>query len=151
MAADARSIVDPYDLERFVRAQNDAGTYSRALEELCAGRKETHWMWFVFPQIEGLGKSDIAQRYAVRGMDEAKRYLAHDVLGPRLREATEAVMQHRDKTLRDIFWEPDDLKFRSSVTLFEAAGGGALFGEALEAFCGGERDEKTLGRIERCS
>ncbi|MCQ8185940.1 DUF1810 domain-containing protein [Parvularcula maris] len=149
MAADAPSVVDKHDLERFVRAQNDAGTYGRALEELRAGRKETHWMWFVFPQIEGLGKSEIAQRYAVRGTEEAERYLAHDVLGPRLREATGAVMQHRDKALKDIFWEPDDLKFRSSVTLFEAAGGGALFGEALEAFCGGERDEKTLRRVSK--
>jgi uncharacterized protein (DUF1810 family) len=147
MAADARPVVDPDDLDRFVRAQDDAGTYGRALEELHAGRKETHWMWFVFPQVEGLGQSDIAERYAVRGMDEAKAYLAHETLGPRLREATEAVLQHEGKALKDIFWEPDDLKFRSSMTLFEVAGGGELFGRALDVFCGGERDEKTLGRL----
>jgi uncharacterized protein (DUF1810 family) len=153
MAAEVRPVVDTDELERFVAAQDDSGTYRIALDELRAGRKETHWMWFVFPQIEGLGKSDIAHRYGIRGMAEAKAHLAHDVLAPRLRETTEAVMQHQDKTLKDIFWEPDDLKFKSSMTLFEAAGGGDLFGRALEAFCGGERDEKTLSQLgeERAS
>jgi len=134
-------------LERFVEAQNHAGAYEDAVRELRAGKKETHWMWYVFPQIEGLGESAMAQRFAIRDLDEARSYLAHDILGPRLKEATTITLQHKDKTLKDIFWEPDDLKFCSSMTLFEAAGVGDLFTGALEAFCGGERDAATLERI----
>ena len=134
-----------YDLSRFVEAQ--AGPYEDALAELRAGRKRSHWMWFVFPQIEGLGTSPMAQRYALAGPDEARAYLGHPVLGPRLRECTRAVLAVRGRTLHEIFGSPDDLKFRSSMTLFEiAAGPGSEFSAALDRLCGGERDRATLER-----
>jgi uncharacterized protein (DUF1810 family) len=146
---------DPYDLARFVAAQ-EAGSpsaYDRALGELRAGRKETHWIWYVFPQLRGLGRSETAHRFGIASLEEAAAYAGHDRLGPRLREATEAVLTHgglahEEKSANAIFGSPDDLKFRSSMTLFErAARDGALFGRALEAFYGGERDEETLKRL----
>ena len=138
---------DPYDLERFTDAQGPA--YARALEELRAGRKETHWIWYVFPQIVGLGSSGTAQRFAIKSLEEAAAYLAHDVLGPRLRACTEAVLGHAGrKGANAIFGSPDDLKFKSSMTLFErAAADPALFARALDAFYGGERDGETLKRL----
>lgn len=135
------------DLSRFVEAQ--AGSYADALAELRAGAKRTHWMWFVFPQVEGLGTSPMAQRYALAGPDEARAYLAHPVLGPRLQDCTRAVLAVEGRTLHEIFGSPDDLKFRSSMTLFEiAAGPGSVFSEALDRYCGGERDAATLGRLK---
>ena len=137
---------DPYDLARFVAAQTPA--YERALQELRAGRKRTHWIWYVFPQIEGLGSSPTAQRFAIRSLEEAGAYARHPVLGPRLREAVAAVLSQPNRDARAVFGSPDDLKFRSCLTLFErAADEPGLFAEALEAFYEGERDEETLRRL----
>lgn len=133
---------DPFDLARFVEAQ--APVYENALVELRAGRKRSHWMWFIFPQIHGLGISPTAQYYALSGLEEARAYLAHPLLGPRLRTCTAAVTAHRDSPLSRIFGAPDDLKFRSSMTLFElAAEYPSEFSQALDALCAGERDEIT--------
>src|SRR5215467_13288196 len=111
---------DPYRLDRFVQAQDSNGSFQRAVAELRAGRKVSHWMWFVFPQIEGLGFSIMAQRYAIGSRAEAEAYLAHPVLGPRLIECTRLVLAVTGKTIRAILGSPDDLKFRSSMTLFDA-------------------------------
>ncbi|MCQ0990473.1 DUF1810 domain-containing protein [Jiella marina] len=132
--------------DHFVAAQ--APIYETALGELKAGRKTSHWMWFVFPQIEGLGRSPMAQRYALHSLDEAAGYLAHPVLGERLRECSRAVLAHRDKSAHAIFGLPDDLKFHSSMTLFHrAAPDEEVFQRALEAFFDGEEDSATLARI----
>ena len=131
------------DLQRFVAAQD--GVYAQALAELRRGRKETHWMWFVFPQLAGLGFSPTAQHYAIGSIEEARAYLAHPLLGPRLRECAGAALAHRDRTAEAMFGKVDALKFRSSLTLFEAAADDpAPFADALEAFYGGERDPATL-------
>ena len=141
---------DPF--AHFVEAQNPV--FSRALAELRAGRKRSHWMWFVFPQIAGLGRSAMAQRYALSSLDEVKRYLAHPVLGPRLAETTSAVLSHVDengrplKSIHAIFGSPDDLKFHSSMTLFHrAAPDDPLYAKALTVFFGGDEDGETLKRI----
>lgn len=136
-----------HTLSRFVEAQRDM--YETALAELRAGQKRSHWMWFVLPQIAGLGHSAMAQRYAIADRAEAEAYLAHPVLGRRLVETVEAVLMHPDKTARQIFGSPDDMKFKSCLTLFEAAGGGDIFERALEVFYGGEKDEETLRRLGR--
>jgi len=142
---------DPFDLDRFVQAQ--AATYDRALEEIRRGRKTSHWMWFIFPQLAGLGGSAMAQRYAIGSLAEAWAYLAHPVLGPRLRQCAAAVAELRGRTAREVFGSPDDLKLRSSLTLFAAAAPGeSAFGRALDALCGGERDAVTLSRLfQGCS
>jgi uncharacterized protein (DUF1810 family) len=136
-------------LERFVDAQRN--TYPRALAELIHGRKTSHWMWFVFPQIAGLGHSEMAVRYAIRDLAGARGYLAHPVLGPRLREATAAMLAHAgQRSAEAILGEIDAVKFRSSMTLFEAAAqdeAKALFADCLAAFYGGARDPATLGRL----
>jgi uncharacterized protein (DUF1810 family) len=135
-----------YDLERFVEAQ--AEVYEQACAELRAGRKRSHWMWFVFPQIRGLGSSPMAVRYAVSSLEEARAYLDHAVLGPRLRECTGIVVGLQGRTVGEIFGYPDDLKFHSSVTLFAKADvEGGVFGEALEKYFGGKMDRGTLERI----
>jgi uncharacterized protein (DUF1810 family) len=135
-----------FDLDRFVKAQ--AGVYARALAELERGRKESHWMWFVFPQLAGLGRSETARFYAIGSAAEARAYLAHPLLGPRLGQCTEAVLAHRGRAAEAIFGAVDALKFRSSMTLFEAvAAAPEPFGEALAAFYGGARDEATLRRL----
>jgi uncharacterized protein (DUF1810 family) len=133
-----------FHLGRFVDAQSS--TWPRALEELQAGRKQSHWMWFIFPQLAGLGMSPTAQLYAFASVDEARAFLRHPLLGPRLIEATEAVLAHQHKSLHDIFGSPDDMKFRSSMTLFELASGdtASVFTRALDAMCAGQRDDKTL-------
>jgi uncharacterized protein (DUF1810 family) len=137
---------DPFDLERFVAAE--AGIYETALDELRAGRKRTHWMWFVFPQLAGLGSSPTAQRYAISGLDEARAYLAHPILGERLRACTAAVLALAGRTAHDIFGSPDDLKFRSSLTLFQhAAPDEPLFAEALARYFGGAPDPRTLALL----
>src|ERR1700727_887372 len=112
---------DPYRLERFVTAQDSGGTYQRALAELRAGRKTGHWMWFIFPQVAGLGFSAMAQRFAISGLDEARAYLAHPVLGPRLRECTGAIAAVDDSTADRILGRVDAMELRSCMTLFAAA------------------------------
>ena len=139
-----------YDLDRFLTAQEPV--YARVKEELRHGRKRSHWMWFVFPQIAGLGSSDMAQRYAIGSLDEAREYLAHPVLGLRLREVTALVMAIKDKTIHEIFGAPDDLKFHSCMTLFHAADPGEkLFKAALEKYFGGRPDPLTLEKIAKSS
>ena len=131
-------------LERFVEAQDSGGTYAAALQELRQGRKTSHWMWFVFPQVAGLGHSPMAQAYALASLDEARDYLAHPVLGPRLRECTAAVLTHADRSAEQIFGGIDALKLRSSMTLFARADPNEpAFLTVLEAFYGGEPDERT--------
>ena len=138
------SDADPFDLERFVTAQ--APIFETALNELKAGRKRSHWMWFIFPQLRGLGSSPIATFYGIGSLAEARAYLAHAVLGPRLVLCTEAVLAIKDRSPRAIFGSPDDLKFRSSTTLFGlAAGDGeSPFRQALGRFWDNRMDERTL-------
>lgn len=137
---------DPYGLSRFVEAQE--GVYERALQELRRGRKATHWMWLVFPQLAGLGHSEMARRYGISSMDEAQAYLGHPVLGLRLQECTGAACGAEGRSAYEIFGSPDDLKFRSSMTLFLRAGAGeACFREALDRFFGGEEDPLTLSLL----
>jgi uncharacterized protein (DUF1810 family) len=137
-------------LERFRSAQDAGGTYERALAELRAGRKRSHWMWFVFPQLEGLGRSETSRRYAIGSLEEAREYLADAVLGARLRESAGALLEHGDASAEEILGPVDALKLRSSMTLFELAGGEeAVFAEVLERFCAGARDEATLRLLGR--
>ena len=141
---------DPFNLQRFVDAQ--APVYERVHAELRAGRKRSHWMWFIFPQIAGLGSSPMARYFAISGRAEAEAYLAHPTLGPRLRECTELVNQVPNRTpnctIAEIFGYPDDLKFRSSITLFAAvAPGEAAFRTALDQYFTGQPDPATLARL----
>src|SRR5579872_3840073 len=137
---------DRYDLKRFEEAQ--APVYARVCEELRAGEKRSHWMWFIFPQIRGLGRSPMAERFAIGSLEEARAYLKHVVLGGRLRECTELVNRVEGRTASEIFGLPDDLKFHSSMTLFAKAGGEeAVFVEALKRYFSGKEDEGTVGRI----
>ena len=133
------------DLQRFLDAQSRA--IDRVRAELKAGAKKSHWMWFVFPQVRGLGHSETARRYAIGSLEEARAYLAHPVLGPRLRECTRLVLAAKGKTLGDIFPAPDDLKFRSSMTLFAHACREPVIREALEKYCGGAEDLETVTRL----
>jgi uncharacterized protein (DUF1810 family) len=134
---------DPFDLQRFVAAQD--GVYDAVREELRAGRKRSHWMWFVFPQGAGLGASAMAQLYAIGSLDEAQAYLAHPVLGSRLRECAELVNRIEGRTLLEIFGDPDRMKFCSCMSLFErAAPGETVFTHALDKFCGGQRDPRAV-------
>ena len=136
---------DPFGLARFVAAQD--GVIEQVRAQLRAGRKTSHWMWFVFPQIAGLGSSAMAQRYAIASLDEARAYLAHAVLGARLVECTQAVLAVPGRDAHAIFGSPDDLKFHSSITLFaRAAGDGGVFDEALVKYFGGHGDPATLTR-----
>jgi uncharacterized protein (DUF1810 family) len=130
------------ELSRFLAAQRDL--YSHALAELHTGAKRSHWMWFIFPQIAGLGRSHMAQLYAIRDLDEARAYLAHPVLGARLRECVAAVLEHAGTKADAIFGGIDSVKLRSSMTLFEAAGGGDGFAGVLDAFFAGARDPETV-------
>ena len=134
------------DLLRFVDAQ--APVYSQVIEELTAGCKRTHWMWFIFPQLRGLGHSAMAQRYAIRDLDQATRYLADRILGTRLRHDVQLMIKHKGKSALEILGSPDDLKFRSCLTLFGRAASDssdrALFAKALNQFYGGEPDRRTL-------
>lgn len=140
------SMSDPFDLARFVEAQ--AGVIADARAEMAAGRKQSHWMWFVFPQIAGLGASAMAQRYAIGSAAEAAAYLEHPVLGSRLRDLTELANEAAGSA-RDVFGAPDDLKFRSCMTLFNAvAPDEAPFRTALARYFGGERDPLTLEILE---
>lgn len=135
-----------YDLERFVEAQK--GIYGQVTSELRAGRKRSHWIWFIFPQIAGLGNSEMAQRYAVSSLAEAAAYLKHPVLGPRLRECTRLVVDVEGRSIDQILGYPDDLKFRSSMTLFARAGAEeGEFREALEKYFDGVPDPLTAERL----
>ncbi len=135
-----------YDLDRFVEAQ--AGCYEQVTSELRAGRKRSHWMWFIFPQIAGLGHSEIAKRYAISSLAEATAYLEHPVLGTRLRECTRLVVDVDGRSIDQILGYPDDLKFRSSMTLFARAGADeGVFREALEKYFDGVEDPLTLERL----
>lgn len=137
---------EPYDLQRFVDAQQSI--YPQALAELRAGYKQSHWMWFVFPQITGLGHSSMAQRYAIADLHEAQAYLQHPLLGPRLEECAQAMLQHSDRTARQILGSPDDMKLRSSMTLFAtAAPERTIFQQLLDSFYGGKADPETLKRL----
>ena len=135
-----------FDLSRFVAAQ--APVYAQALAELRRGRKESHWMWFVFPQLRGLGHSPAAQFYAISSVDEARHYVKHALLGPRLAQSVQAVLAWSGKrSAEQILGPVDALKLRSSMTLFDLVEPGALFGEALKGFYAGERDQRTLALL----
>ena len=134
---------DPFELSRFVAAQDDHGTYDRAVAELRRGRKESHWMWFVFPQLAGLGRSATAQRYAVSSLDEARAYLEHPVLGPRLRECARIAAGTADDAIT-VFGGVDAMKLRSSMTLFlRAAPADPVFAAVLDRHFAGEPDRAT--------
>jgi uncharacterized protein (DUF1810 family) len=138
---------DPGDLARFVEAQG-RGVYERAVGELQRGRKTSHWMWFIFPQIAGLGFSVMAQRFAIGSLDEARAYLAHPALGPRLLACVQAMLDVEGKTAREILGQPDDMKLRSSLTLFAEAGPDeSAFREALAKYYGGQPDPATLEKL----
>jgi uncharacterized protein (DUF1810 family) len=136
---------DPHELERFVQAQEEGGAHARALTELREGQKRSHWMWFVFPQLAGLGRSPMARRYAIASVDEAVAYLAHPVLGPRLRQCAEILLELDTSDAETVFGALDAMKLRSSMTLFaRAAGEGSVFEEVLERSFAGAEDERTL-------
>jgi uncharacterized protein (DUF1810 family) len=137
---------DPFDLQRFVDAQDPV--YEQVLKELSAGRKTSHWMWFVFPQIAGLGFSSMAQRYAIGSREEAAAYANHPILGARLRECIELVNAIEGRSAHQIFGSPDELKFRSCMTLFaECASDPDLYQDALTKYFDGEGDPQTLSRL----
>ena len=134
------------DLMHFVNAQ--APIYAQVVQELAEGCKRTHWMWFIFPQLAGLGRSPMAQRYAIRDLDQARRYLADSILGKRLRDVVQLMMRNKEKSALEVLGSPDDLKFRSCLTLFRLAASDdadrTLFTKALEQFYRGEPDDRTL-------
>jgi len=139
-------MTDPFNLQRFIDAQ--APVYAQVLAELGAGSKRSHWMWFVFPQIEGLGFSPLARKFAISSLAEAAAYLQHPVLGPRLAECTELVNHVEGRTIEQIFGYPDDLKFRSSMTLFaHATPDSRVFLDALQKYSKGEFDPATMERL----
>jgi uncharacterized protein (DUF1810 family) len=143
------SMDDPFQLKRFVDAQELV--FNTALAELRAGRKQTHWIWFIFPQLRALGRSATAEFYGITSLDEARAYLRHPLLADRLARATDAVLVHHDRSAHDIFGSPDDLKFRSSMTLFDVASNheNARFQVALERYYDGRPDERTLELLAR--
>ena len=142
---------DPYDLRRFVDAQ--ANVYERALSEITSGRKQSHWMWFIFPQMEGLGISSISKRYAIRSVAEARAYLAHPLLGPRLLACAGASLAVHTSSALELFGSPDDMKLRSCATLFASVSAeGSVFSQLINKYFDGKPDDRTLqliGRTER--
>lgn len=136
---------DIYNLERFVIAQDQI--YDEVLSELRAGRKMSHWIWFIFPQIRGLGRSPVSMEYAISSRDEAQAYLQHPILGPRLKECTRLVLAVEGRSAQDIFGSPDDMKFRSCMTLFEQVAPDEIFQLALQKYFGGVPDRLTLERL----
>jgi uncharacterized protein (DUF1810 family) len=145
--SDAAHAGDPHDLDRFVEAQT--GDYDRAVAEIRSGRKQSHWMWYVFPQLAGLGVSSTARRYAIRSLAEAEAYLRHPVLGPRLIECAEAVLAVEGRSAHEIFGAPDDMKLRSCATLFaRVSPGRSVFQRLLDRFFAGAPDRATLGLLE---
>ena len=141
-------VSDPYDLQRFIRAQD--GLYETALAELRAGSKQSHWMWFIFPQLAELGRSPTARYYGISSIDEARAYLEHPLLGSRLRQSGEAMLPWSDRrSAEKILGSVDAMKLRSSLTLFDIVEPGSLFDRALLNFFAGRRDELTLALLER--
>jgi len=139
---------DPHDLNRFTNAQE--GVYERALAELKSGQKRSHWMWFIFPQVEGLGQSPTSKYYAIKSAAEARAYLAHPLLGVRLRECAEAVLALEGRSASEVFGFPDDLKFRSCMTLFaEIAGADSVFAHVLQKVFNDQKDRQTLEFLNR--
>ena len=138
---------DPYDLNRFVEAQQD--DYERALSEIAGGRKRTHWMWYIFPQIDGLAFSSTSRRFSIKSVEEARAYLDHPVLGPRLLKCAEAVVRVEGRSAVEIFGSPDDLKLKSCATLFASVlPAGSVFDRLLAKYYQGALDEKTLHLLE---
>ena len=134
---------DPYDLQRFVDAQEHV--YERALSEIKSGRKRSHWMWFIFPQIDGLGASSMSKRYAIRSIAEAKAYLDHPLLGPRLLESAEAALAVQTSSALDLFGSPDDMKLRSCATLFASVSSeDSVFSQLINKYFDGKPDDRTL-------
>jgi len=140
-------MTDPFDPQRFLDAQSSV--YPLVLDELRRGRKQSHWMWFIFPQLAGLGHSAMAQRFAIASRAEAVAYLGHGVLGSRLRECTALVNGIEGRTILEILGSPDDLKFHSSMTLFGAVSSDPKFAVAITKFYGGKRDQRTLDLLSR--
>jgi uncharacterized protein (DUF1810 family) len=139
-------VADSQDLQRFIDAQH--GVFERAIAELDGGRKDSHWMWFVFPQLAGLGRSPTAQFYAIASLAEARAYLAHPLLGPRLRQAVETLLPWKGRrSPEEIFGPIDSLKLKSSLTLFDRIAPDQNFARALDAFFDGQRDERTLALL----
>ena len=133
------------DLSRFENAHRK--DYAKALREIKNGRKTSHWMWYIFPQIKGLGQSPTSQYYGITSIEEAKAYLEDEILGTRLREICDALLQHTDKSARDIFGGTDAMKLKSSMTLFDKVSPNDVFGKVLDAFFFGARDARTLGMV----
>ena len=145
-ANDQQPLADPFHLSRFVGAQE--ATYDQALRELRRGRKESHWMWFIFPQLAGLGSSSTARHYAIQSLDEARAYLAHPILGPRLAECCAAILALDGMSASAIFGYPDDLKLRSCMTLFaHVAGPQSMFMQVIDRYFPGCPDERTIGLL----
>jgi uncharacterized protein (DUF1810 family) len=141
---------DPYDLSRFVRAQEP--DYDQSLSEIRGGRKRSHWMWYVFPQFDGLGVSSTSRLYSIKSVAEAEAYLRHPVLGPRLMESVQAVLGVEGRSALEVFGSPDDMKLRSCATLFACVSpAGSVFEQLLDRYFGGERDGKTLRLVGRKS
>lgn len=139
--------MDINSLNRFIKAQERA--YTTALEEIRNGEKESHWIWFIFPQLRGLGRSDMAYKYGINGIEEAKEYLSHPILSERLIEITETLLTHKDKDIYDIMGDIDDMKLHSSMTLFALASEeNSVFHQVLECFYNGEMDEYTIKLIK---
>jgi len=142
-------MTDAFQLQRFISAQDKV--YDDVIGELTRGNKETHWMWFIFPQLSGLGKSPTAIHYSLASEAEAKAYLQHPVLGPRLLECTDKVLRHKNKSADDIFGQLDAIKLRSSMTLFENLQSNRVFSSVLDQYFHGQRDQKTLALLESAS
>jgi uncharacterized protein (DUF1810 family) len=144
------STADRYDLARFVQAQER--DYEQAMSEIRSGRKQSHWMWYIFPQFDGLGVSSISGRYAIKSVAEAEAYLRHPVLGPRLLESAQATLDVEGRSAFEVFGTPDDIKLRSCATLFASVSpAGSVFQQLLDRYFGGDPDEKTLGLLGRRS
>jgi uncharacterized protein (DUF1810 family) len=140
------STADPYDLARFVRAQER--DFELALSEIRSGRKRSHWMWYIFPQFDGLGFSSASRQYAIKSLSEAEAYLRHPVLGPRLLESCDSAVGVEGRSAVEVFGSPDDMKLRSCATLFACVSpAGSVFERLLERYFGGEPDDKTLGLL----
>lgn len=144
------NVADPYDLTRFVQAQDR--DYERAISEIRSGRKRSHWMWYIFPQFDGLGFSPTSQHYAIKSIAEAEAYLRHPVLGPRLLECVRATLGLEGRSASEVFGSPDDMKLRSCATLFASVSpAGSVFAQLLDKYFDGGRDEKTLELLGRRS
>lgn len=134
-------------LQRFIDAQNES--YVRALEEIKAGRKRSHWMWFIFPQLKGLGRSSASMFYGINGLDEAREYLAHPILGERLREISQVLLQLATNDANAVFGSPDDMKLRSCMTLFDNISPNDIFADVLDKYSDGQRDCRTLSIVRQ--